>query len=138
MLRLATRAVVSAALLAAALASAVQASPTVSVTPSPVVGHGILTDDRGLTLYRYTEDQGSSSVCYAGCARAWPPVVVDALPAVDNAAVAENLGLTSRDDGTQQLTYQGAPLYYYVGDTSPGDANGQASDGVWFVVDAPA
>jgi predicted lipoprotein with Yx(FWY)xxD motif len=138
MFRFGTRAVVSAAMLAATMVSTVQASPSVSVTPSPVDGHGILTDDRGVTLYRYTEDQGSISVCYAGCARAWPPVVVDALPVVDDAVVAQNLGLTSRDDGTQQLTYQGAPLYYYVGDANPGDTNGQNSDGVWFVVDAPA
>jgi predicted lipoprotein with Yx(FWY)xxD motif len=133
-----SRALFGAALLATGLASVAHASPSVSVTISPVVGHGIITDDRGITLYRYTEDQGSTSVCYGSCARAWPPLLVDALPAVDNAALAESLGLTTRTDGSQQLTFQGSPLYYYVGDTTPGETNGQESDGVWFVVDAPA
>ena len=44
------------------------------------------------------------------------------------------LGIASRTDGTQQLTYNGAPLYLFIGDTQPGDTHGQGSDGVWFVV----
>ena len=91
-----------------------------------------------MTLYRYTEDQGSTSVCYGGCAFAWPPVIVDSVPTVPSAAVAEALGTTARNDGTMQLTYLGQPLYYYVGDITPGDATGDASDGVWFVIDAAA
>ena len=65
--------------------SSAYASPGVSVTTSPAVGHAILTDDNGMTLYRYTQDQGSTSVCYDACAAAWPPVLVDALPAVQDA-----------------------------------------------------
>ena len=72
------------------------------------------------------------------CAIAWPPVIVDAVPTVADGAVQQGLGVTSRNDGAAQLTYLGQPLYYYLGDTAPGDATGQASDGVWFVVDAPA
>lgn len=90
-----------------------------------------------MTLYRYTADQGSTSVCYDGCAIAWPPVLVDAVPAIQDASLAQHLGLTSRSDGQQQLTYDSQPLYCYVGDANPGDANGQASDGVWFAVDGP-
>jgi predicted lipoprotein with Yx(FWY)xxD motif len=102
------------------------------------VGHGIITDDRGMTLYRYTPDQGKTSVCYDSCAVAWPPVLVDSLPAVADPAISQSLGLTTRNDGAAQLTFQGNPLYYYIGDTNPGDVTGEASDGVWFVVDAPA
>jgi len=128
----------SAALGLASLTATTFASPGVSVRTSPSVGHSILVDDRGMTLYRYTEDQTGTSACYAGCAVAWPPVIVDTVPAVDNAAVAQGLGTSGRTDGTTQLTYLGQPLYYYVGDTKPGDITGDASDGVWFVVDAPA
>jgi predicted lipoprotein with Yx(FWY)xxD motif len=133
-LRRAARLAASVALLAATFASsAAFASPSIGITSDPANGN-ILADDRGMTLYRYTQDQPNSSTCYAGCARAWPPVVVDAVPDVLDPSIAAGLGLAPRTDGAQQLTYQGAPLYYYVGDTQPHDATGQASDGVWFVV----
>jgi predicted lipoprotein with Yx(FWY)xxD motif len=128
----------SAALGLASLTSVAHASPGISVTTSPSLGHSILVDDRGMTLYRYTEDQGGTSVCYGGCAFAWPPVIVDSVPAAPSAALAEGLGTSARNDGTMQLTYLGQPLYYYVGDTRPGDATGEASDGVWFAIDALA
>ena len=37
------------------------------------------------------------------------------------------------------MTYNGHPLYHYVGDTAPGDTNGQNLDqlgGSWYVVSA--
>jgi predicted lipoprotein with Yx(FWY)xxD motif len=129
----AARVIAGAALLGASLSTAAFASPSVTVAPNPQAGN-ILVDDHGMTLYRYTPDQPNSSTCYDGCARAWPPVLVDAVPTVQDATLTAGLGIAPRDDGTQQLSYQGAPLYYYVGDSQPGDASGQASDGVWFVV----
>ena len=44
------------------------------------------------------------------------------------------LGSITRDDGSNQVTYNGWPLYYFAGDETPGDAEGQNSGGVWFVV----
>jgi len=127
------RVAASVALLTASLTSAALASSGVGVTSNPQVGN-ILVDDRGMTLYRYIADQPNASTCYDGCARAWPPVLVDAIPTVGDAALSAGLGLAPRTDGTQQLTFQGAPLYAYIGDTQPGDISGQASDDVWFVV----
>src|ERR1700730_4324632 len=123
----------SIAILAASLTSAAFASTGVSVATNPQAGN-ILVDDHGMTLYRYTPDQPNSSTCYDGCARAWPPVLVDSVPTVQDASLAAGLGSAPRNDGTQQLTFQGAPLYLYVGDAQPGETTGQASDGVWFVV----
>ena len=128
----------STAVLVASLATAAFASPSVSVATSASIGHAILTDDRGMTLYRLTKDQNGTSSCFDACATAWPPVVVDAVPAESDATLAQNLGLSPRPDGTQQLTFNNQPLYHYVGDSQPGDTNGQGSGGVWFVVDAPA
>jgi predicted lipoprotein with Yx(FWY)xxD motif len=127
------RVAASLALLSASLTSAAFASSGVGVTTNPEVGN-ILVDDRGMTLYRYTADQPNASTCYGGCAVAWPPVLVDAVPSVPDATLSAGLGVAPRTDGTQQLTFQGAPLYSYIGDTQPGDVTGQASDGVWFVV----
>jgi predicted lipoprotein with Yx(FWY)xxD motif len=127
----------SAALLLIGAAGAAFASPSVSVATSASIGHAILTDDQGMTLYHLTRDQNGTSTCYDACATAWPPIVVDAVPNVQDPTLAQRLGLSPRNDGTQQLTYAGQPLYHYVGDSQPGDTNGQGSGGVWFVVDAP-
>jgi hypothetical protein len=48
------------------------------------------------------------------------------------------LGTTTRADGTQQVTYNGHPLYYFMNDKAPGDARGQGINrfgGGWYVVD---
>jgi len=120
-------------LVAASFASAAFASSSVSVAPNPQAGN-ILVDDHGMTLYRFTPDQPNQSTCYDACASAWPPMVVDAVPTVADPTLAAGLGVAPRTDGSQQLTYQGQPLYYFVDDTQAGDTNGQGSGGAWFVV----
>ena len=49
---------------------------------------------------------------------------------------ASKLGITTRKDGSVQVTYNGWPLYYYDKDKAPGDATGQGVGGVWYVVSA--
>jgi predicted lipoprotein with Yx(FWY)xxD motif len=55
------------------------------------------------------------------------------LPAADTAAaggsgVSGSFGTVTRPDGSTQITFGGMPLYTYVGDTAPGQANGQNVD----------
>jgi predicted lipoprotein with Yx(FWY)xxD motif len=128
----------SLAVLGFNLVGAVHASGSVSVGTSTQLGQAIVTDERGFALYRLLADEGGASACYDWCARAWPPVLVDDLPAVDDPRLASQLGTTVRRDGSLQLTFGGAPLYTYTGDRDPGDTNGQGAGGLWFVVDAPA
>jgi plastocyanin len=40
----------------------------------------------------------------------------------------------ARSEGGNQVTYNGWPLHSFAGDSQPGDTNGQATGGVWFVV----
>ena len=35
------------------------------------------------------------------------------------------VGTTKRTDGTTEVTYNGHPLYYFVGDSKRGDTNGE-------------
>ncbi|MFJ9850357.1 SCO0930 family lipoprotein [Streptomyces sp. NPDC101150] len=97
----------------------------------------VLTDSAGFTLYRFDKDTAKppTSRCAGDCAKTWP--VVPAAGASASAKVGKSaLGSVTRADGTKQLTVGGWPVYRYVGDTKPKQANGQGSGGVWFAAAA--
>jgi len=90
----------------------------------------------GKTLYIL---KGSNASCTAACLAVWPALVLPkgvtkatAGPGVNKA----KLGTVTRSGGVRQVTYGGKPLYYFVGDTAPGQAHGNVSDtwGSWTVV----
>jgi predicted lipoprotein with Yx(FWY)xxD motif len=88
----------------------------------------ILVDSEGRTLYDFHKDKGGTSSCYGACAGAWPPLLTEGDPQAQGAADRSMLGTTKRKDGTVQVTYNGWPLYAYVGDQNPGEANGNDID----------
>lgn len=97
----------------------------------------VVTDQNGLTLYRFDKDKAkpaSVSNCAQACAKTWPPALGDPasvqLQGVDPALV----GSVTREDGTEQLTLSGWPLYTYAKDTTAGDAKGQGVGKTWFAV----
>jgi predicted lipoprotein with Yx(FWY)xxD motif len=106
------------------------ASTTVKVAQTSL--GAIVVDGDGRTLYVYAPDTGSTSTCTGGCATAWPPL---AGPATAGTGVTGELGVTTRSDGTQQVTLAGHPLYRYATDSAPGDTTGQNVGGKWYVVD---
>lgn len=94
----------------------------------------VLTDAQGRTLYLFTKDTASSSSCTGTCLSVWPPFDATGAAQAGGGVSATLLGKTG--SGTQ-ITYNGHPLYYYVGDTKPGDTNGQDLNqfgGSWYVV----
>jgi predicted lipoprotein with Yx(FWY)xxD motif len=96
-----------------------------------------LVDANGRALYLWDADQGSKSTCSGACAQAWPPLTTTATPKASGAAKASLLGTTKRPDGSREVTYAGHPLYYFAGDTQPGQTTGQGSNGFgapWWVV----
>ncbi len=95
----------------------------------------VLVDAEGMTVYDFTVDEGMKSNCYGGCEAAWPPVTTTGKPTAGEGAIAADLGTTKRKDGTMQVTYKGHPLYTFTGDEGPGEANGNESEGTWFVLD---
>jgi predicted lipoprotein with Yx(FWY)xxD motif len=94
----------------------------------------ILVGKNGMTLYGFTNDTDGTSTCTGTCASAWPPVLVSADwtvgPGLDNGVFST----IRRPDGSEQLVAGKWPLYYYSGDSKPGDTLGQGSGDVWFVV----
>lgn len=99
--------------------------------------HGqYLADEEGRAVYLYHADSRGESKCTGQCAEVWPPVVAETgEPAAQDAAVQEDkLGTIQREDGQQQVTYNGHPLYYYAEDRSPGEATGQGVNNEWALV----
>ena len=97
----------------------------------------ILVDSNGMTVYDFHKDKGTTSSCYGPCAEGWPPVLTEAEPEVGNGASSSKLGTTERKDGTMQVTYAGHPLYTFVADKKPGEANGNdvsAFGGQWYAL----
>lgn len=127
-----------------AVASPAATSPTTAATSAATVlvkvGQAgtlgaVLVDHTGLTLYTFAADTPGSgkSTCLGPCAAAWPPVTATVAPTkVEGADVA--FSLITRDDGTQQVTAGGRPLYRFSGDRAPGEAKGNGVNGfgaVW-------
>lgn len=93
-----------------------------------------LTGEDGKALYVLTKDTPGVSTCTGSCATAWPPFVLGAgQSAKGGPDVTGTFGTITRDDGTTQVTYKDAPLYYFAGDAATGEVNGQGLNGVWFV-----
>ncbi len=98
-----------------------------------------LVDENGMTLYLYQKDTNGASVCFGGCLALWPPLLTNGDPIASDPVITGMLGVTTRPDGSQQVTYNGSPLYYFTKDKSAGDTTGQAVGSVWYVVPpAPA
>jgi predicted lipoprotein with Yx(FWY)xxD motif len=96
----------------------------------------VLADANGHTLYWFAPDTVARSACYGSCAAYWPPVKG---PATAGPGVTGTLSVLTRSDGSVQAAYDGHPLYTYVGDSAPGQANGNGlnlNGGLWHEVPA--
>jgi predicted lipoprotein with Yx(FWY)xxD motif len=99
----------------------------------------VLFDGRGQALYAFTRDRrGRPSTCYRACARAWPVLYAKGALRAGPGAKQSLLGRTRRRDGKLQVTYNGWPLYYYIGERGrPGVIlcqNVEEFGGLWLVV----
>jgi predicted lipoprotein with Yx(FWY)xxD motif len=128
--------VVVAATFAAGSGAAVGARATLTVRSS---NYGsILFDGKGRALYAFTRDRrGGASRCYGACAKAWPVYFSSGRLVAGKGVKRSLIGTVRRRDGRRQITYNGRPLYYYVGDTRAGQVTCQNVDefgGTWLVM----
>ena len=104
-------------------------SVTLTVVKNATLGDFLAGAD-GMTLYAFTPDATpGKSTCNGDCATNWPPLV----EAVAGTGVSGTIATFARDDGSNQVSYNGKPLYYFAGDKAAGDTNGQGVGGKWFV-----
>jgi predicted lipoprotein with Yx(FWY)xxD motif len=129
--------VVALVVLGASVAAAAGPATTTSGGALKTVRIGavtVLADAKGLTLYWFAPDTAARSACYGSCAAYWPPVKG---PATAGPGVTGKLSVITRSDGSVQAAYDGHPLYTYIGDSAPGQANGNGlnlNGGLWHEV----
>jgi len=111
------------------------ATSQVTVKVGTVGGKQALTDQNGCALYLFTQDTPQQSACTGTCIQQYPPLISQS-PKAGTGVTQANLATFTRPENTTQVTYFGHQLYYFSGDTAPGQANGQGSAGTWFLVDA--
>ena len=87
----------------------------------------VIVDSKSRTLYLFEKDTSRRSACSGQCAQFWPPLLTHGAPVARAGVKQSLLGKIRRADGTQQVTYAGHPLYLYVGDSKPGQTNGEGS-----------
>jgi len=128
---LAVAALVLFGLVVAGASSPAPAATGTGLKTTTIGGTAVLTNAKGFTLYSFAPDTPATSKCYGSCAAYWPPVT--GTPAASS-ALPGRVGTLKRTDGSEQLTYNGHPLYTYVGDSAPGQARGNnlnLNGGLW-------
>ena len=123
--------VVCVAAVSTATVALAAATPLVRVVHNAHLKAAILVDRSGRTLYHLSVEQKGHFVCTdTACLSFWRPLVVTKKVKPTG---APSLGTVIRPDGRLQVTYQGGPLYTFVGDAKPGDTKGEGFKdvGVW-------
>ena len=123
----------------AASASSGTAATTIGLQSVSAIPGKFLVDGQGRALYLFEADKSTMSTCTGACAAAWPPVTASAMPMAGSGVSQSLLGTTKRADGTEQVTYNGHPLYYFAADTGAGMVKGQGSKEFgagWYVLNA--
>jgi predicted lipoprotein with Yx(FWY)xxD motif len=111
------------------------ASASISVKQTAL--GSMLTDGSGRTLYLFAPDKRNMSTLSSAGRAVWPPFTASRRPAAEHGAQAGQIGQVSGAPGSAQVTYDGHPLYYFVGDRQPGQSTGQGLNefgGRWYVL----
>jgi predicted lipoprotein with Yx(FWY)xxD motif len=113
---------------------AAAAGAGVTLKAAKISGITVLTNTSGLTLYWFAPDTRAISRCTGSCTAYWPPVTGNPKA---GPGITGKLGTIKRPGGGVQATYDGHPLYTYIGDNGPGQAQGNnlnLNGGLWYEV----
>ncbi len=92
------------------------------VKEAHALGHTVLTNNQGLTLYSLSVEKHGHFICTGTCVSTWIPLLVR--PGVKPTGPVA-LGTVKRPNGKRQVTFNGRPLYTFDGDSRKGEANGE-------------
>ncbi|WP_422123288.1 hypothetical protein DHX103_00295 [Planococcus sp. X10-3] len=93
-----------------------------------------LADSEGMTLYYFTNDEPETSNCTDDCLVNWPAFTASEIDEPEGYEDDDFDTITREDNGEEQVTYKGYPLYYFVNDMIEGDVNGQGLNDAWYIV----
>jgi predicted lipoprotein with Yx(FWY)xxD motif len=96
-----------------------------------------LVDASGRTLYLFAGDKPRVSTLSAAGRAFWPPFTSTTRPSATGGAVATEIGAVAGASVAAQVTYNGHPLYYFVGDHTPGQTAGEGLNDFgahWYVL----
>jgi predicted lipoprotein with Yx(FWY)xxD motif len=114
-----------------------QAAATSAISIRSTALGKTLVDGNGRTLYLFEGDRANISTLSGAGAAVWPRFVSSGAVKAANGVQAALIGTTTSPTGVKQVTYQGHPLYYYVGDSNPGSTRGQGLNefgALWYVL----
>ena len=96
-----------------------------------------LVDANSRTLYLFKGDTANVSKLSSAGLAVWPRLIATGPVKATNGARAASIGTVTSPSGVRQVTYNGHPLYYFVGDTKPGSTRGQGLNefgALWYVL----
>lgn len=102
-----------------------------AVGAQPKTTGGIVTDEKGMSLYVWDNDLTvpGKSACNGPCALTWMPML-----ARKDAKAFGDYTLLVREDGQPQWAHKGRPLYRFANDKQAGDRKGDGARGIWHLV----
>jgi len=105
---------------------------TVIIVQKSAIGY-VMAEANHDVLYTYDKDKkGATPSCVGACAATWLPAT--GMPQAGPADhFSGQFALVKRSDGTQQITYNGMPLYTLKG-AKPLLTTGNGQGGVWHVI----
>jgi predicted lipoprotein with Yx(FWY)xxD motif len=96
-----------------------------------------LVDGSGRSVYLFLADKHGKSACSGACVSSWPILAASGKPTAGPGVDASKISVITRADGKKQVRYGKYPLYYYAGDSKPGDISGQGLNqfgAPWYLV----
>jgi predicted lipoprotein with Yx(FWY)xxD motif len=92
-------------------------------------GMNVLANSAGKTLYTASAEQGGKVRCVSSCTSFWSPALATPAAAKQAAGTLKTkLGVITRPDGKQQLTFNGQPLYSFTQEGAKALQGNGASD----------
>src|SRR5262245_43126145 len=112
-------------LVSAAIAAAQPTARSATVTTARTGLGRIIVDGRGRSLYLFEKDAHGRSACAGVCTVYWPPLLTNGRSIAIKGPKPSLLGSIRRAGRGRQVAYAGQPLYFFPGDTKPGQTNGE-------------
>jgi predicted lipoprotein with Yx(FWY)xxD motif len=82
-----------------------------------------------VSAYTFSGDRPNFSVCYDACAREFIPLSTVGAPTLGAGVNTSEVGVIHRFDGTEQVTYDGHPLYLYDAEQPLAGSGGLITNG---------